>query len=1174
MWITSDVELPTELIEAHSDGNLVLFVGAGASMGDPSNLPSFRELARMLAQAARVPFDEGMALDLFLGSMPADFETHTHARRIIARPDTRFNPTHSALVRLAWASGMPRIVTTNFDSLLSTAAASALLSEGDVWVGPALPLGDAFSGVVHLHGSVDRPPAQLVLTDRDFGRAYLTDAWATRFLQRMFDEFTVLFVGYSHDDPIMRYLALGLTSKSRRYVLTHRPGDDKWNHLRIVPVPYPAVEDDHSAMVAALEAWDRRARMGRLDHQTRMKEIIDDGQQLNPVDEDYVRQRLETADGVREFTQFAHGVPWLKWIEGVESFQRLFTGGSDTEASTVLSGWFGQVYVADRELHGAALRVVQRLGRRFAPSLYQSLSWAADTLAKTDLDAGRRWKVLLATSVDGISAPPDLGMLLPYEVDERAEELALVRVALRPFLVLKPRWTLSGDDPTTPPQAEAAWHASDDVLARHVLKLVEDRVPGDPALGAVLEDALGSAYELLVAYGGEHGYDSLSSRRSAIEPHPQDDYRDPVDALIDGLRDYGTKALGVQPDLPLRWWKRDARLFRRLALHLFALSHDLTDDEKLRWVLDQEVLFESPFKHEVFRVLAIVVPNASADTRSRLLASAMDGVDLPDGFPDMERHRAYSTYNLLVWLTQSAPAWLEAQHELERIQNKYPTFGPRDFPDLDRWSSTATWGQAFPMDVEDFLQDLDSDAQVALTTLLAVDYSEQRIDGPTWHSAVALVRQAAARRPDLAHRLWSAIDGRPNLGVKADELQDAIVEGWEQADLSELLSDVVQLVAERTGAPEATRAITRFLVTQIEKHLDTPEGDATAAMRDLARTVWNLQKGSFDSQAGSDPSFLALNSWPGDLARYWTLEVNRRWRDLGDAWSGLNGDERQAFEALLAGPDPELDAIRPALGGQAHFLFVADATFTGEVVLPLFNGPHASQAWEAYLYNPRCNDRMLGDGFLESVVAEWDRLGELGGHGLVGQFYALVASIVNQASITPEQRQVLLDRSVLADDGDHAAEFASSNLRFFQDDAVNGAELWNLWARDHLAARLQGLPRNAHPGELERWADIAPFVGDRSPDAYSMLAGRGIGLGDGYHPPDWPAELLASNGPALVGHLAERIRNSTPAGWAASFAVRKLLSDLTAALGAAVCAPLVEAAIDAGFQPPDTATTG
>ncbi len=65
--------------------------------------------------------------------------------------------------------------------------------------------------MVYLHGRLDQEHHRLIVTDEDFGKAYLTDAWAARFLDRMFGEYPVLFfVGYSHNDTIMKYLARGL----------------------------------------------------------------------------------------------------------------------------------------------------------------------------------------------------------------------------------------------------------------------------------------------------------------------------------------------------------------------------------------------------------------------------------------------------------------------------------------------------------------------------------------------------------------------------------------------------------------------------------------------------------------------------------------------------------------------------------------------------------------------------------------------------------------------------------------------------------------------------------------------------------------------------------------------------------------------------------------------------
>jgi hypothetical protein len=55
MWINDDVDIPEALLAAQRDGRLVIFAGAGVSMGPPSNLPGFSKLAKQIAAGARTP---------------------------------------------------------------------------------------------------------------------------------------------------------------------------------------------------------------------------------------------------------------------------------------------------------------------------------------------------------------------------------------------------------------------------------------------------------------------------------------------------------------------------------------------------------------------------------------------------------------------------------------------------------------------------------------------------------------------------------------------------------------------------------------------------------------------------------------------------------------------------------------------------------------------------------------------------------------------------------------------------------------------------------------------------------------------------------------------------------------------------------------------------------------
>jgi hypothetical protein len=61
-----------------------------------------------------------------------------------------------------------RLVTTNFDTHLSTTLKQQFGSAFETFHAPALPLGDDFTGLVYLHGAAAKNAEQCVLTDEDF----------------------------------------------------------------------------------------------------------------------------------------------------------------------------------------------------------------------------------------------------------------------------------------------------------------------------------------------------------------------------------------------------------------------------------------------------------------------------------------------------------------------------------------------------------------------------------------------------------------------------------------------------------------------------------------------------------------------------------------------------------------------------------------------------------------------------------------------------------------------------------------------------------------------------------------------------------------------------------------------------------------------------------------------
>jgi hypothetical protein len=228
------IEFDDCILDALRDDRLVVFAGAGVSMGPPSNLASFWKLTCDIAQGTGLAPIE--PLDRFLGQLHhRNVAVHERAAQLLSPAESAPNALHYNLLRLFRTADRVRLVTTNFDLHFETAANALFGAVPDIYRAAALPIGYDFSGIVHVHGALPRA-RDLVLTDADFGRAYLTEGWARRFLVDVFRRYTVLFVGYSHNDVVMNYLARALPADSvaGRFALTD--GDGNWELRGIKPI--------------------------------------------------------------------------------------------------------------------------------------------------------------------------------------------------------------------------------------------------------------------------------------------------------------------------------------------------------------------------------------------------------------------------------------------------------------------------------------------------------------------------------------------------------------------------------------------------------------------------------------------------------------------------------------------------------------------------------------------------------------------------------------------------------------------------------------------------------------------------------------------------------------------------------------------------------------------------
>lgn len=286
------LNIPDELLELRDQGKLVFLCGAGVSF--PAGMPDFRGLAKYVvkelgtpkdAESRRMlsmwdnenfPLESRPSLDQIFNLLQQEYAAseidYLIAKRLRTKPDVN-EYAHKTILRLSkGVDDKPQIVTTNFDLLFERAADRKLKT----YVSPALPdlaNGQPLNGLVYLHGRINYRIKRgegrqgFVVSSSDFGRAYLAEGWATRFIRELLDQYTVILLGYSANDPPVRYLLEGLHTRRRgnRARLfafdsgTEEEVQPRWRDRGVRVLAYPVTDVAHSALWDTLSAWADRA---------------------------------------------------------------------------------------------------------------------------------------------------------------------------------------------------------------------------------------------------------------------------------------------------------------------------------------------------------------------------------------------------------------------------------------------------------------------------------------------------------------------------------------------------------------------------------------------------------------------------------------------------------------------------------------------------------------------------------------------------------------------------------------------------------------------------------------------------------------------------------------------------------------------------------------------------
>lgn len=1012
--------------------------------------------------------------------------TDVHRRAAELLESNRPAPTelHRSLLHLSKTPGNVRIVTTNFDLLFEQAAESLFDPAPRVLLSPALPYGQRFRGIVHIHGWVNEPD-EMVLTSQDFGRAYLTEAdgWARRFLVDLFASHTVLFVGYSHNDTIMTYLTPSMPRDGTvwRYSLVgdRRKEQEHWRNMGVEPITFPqADKGDYTGLDQAVEGLASYIKQGILDWQQQITRIASGSPPLEEGAAGEIEHALNNPDPVytRFFVERAESPEWIAWLNNRNYLDALFSFGELTVQQKYLVRWLtGHFAIKEPD---RLFSVIESHGSKLNHNLWDDIAWqmGQEDEPLPDRQTLSKWVHFLMSTI-----PPDFETVRLEKLAENCASHGLLVNLLQIYDAItasrrqhNPRYG-RGDSSLQNYQIQLLWE-----------KCLKPNLPGiaEPLLERTVQ-RLEERHSLVGAWEGEHTLDSDTFRRSAIEPHQQNRHPRRIDALIDIARDCLEWLVDNRPDVVKLWSERYSRcpspILRRLAVHILPDRTDLSADEKIAWLLERYEVNELPAKHEIFMAVARVYPDSSLESRKSLVDLVLDYRWPEENAPDRDRRAAYHKLDWLQWLTNADPDCSITKTALDNLKLEYPKLQPLEHPDMSSWSES--WARVrSPWEVEELL---GKPAKEWLAALL--EYQPAHLfDRVNRDGLLTAVTEAA--QEDIAWGLELAKE-MADVGHKDADLWPCLLRAWSAAELGQ--DDIRQVLAHLSD-DELYRDHARDLVNtlhEVVKNVAGPETlDLFAQANSIARNVhvhaFRVDPPQMTRYIGGveeevDWFTKAINHPSGRLAQFWLQSISS-WRQQYELLPVTLSDEHQeALSAIMAIQDLPGKFARVVLASGISFLTSSDEEWTKRNLIPLLAYGHDefASAWDGVTYSSSFTPRtaeLLRESFLQAV----EHLHDYVVPETKGRFVATYISMLTWFVSGPNDQWIT--KLLTITDQDVRQQFADEvghHLRFLEEPTQE--QWWNNWLKGYWENRLTGIPAPLDAKETEamiEWTTSLPAV--------------------------------------------------------------------------------------------------
>lgn len=675
--IIKNIEYPELLVEAIKNDKLVIFCGAGISMSEPTNLPSFNELSDKIAELTNQEKRNDESDEQYLGRVEnLGHDVHSKVCDILNATQTQPNTNHETLIDFFKKD--IRIVTTNYDIMLE----SALEKKGrkaNIYSYPALPYGDKFSGIVHLHGDVNNP-TDIVLTDSDFGKSYIYYGNVTTFLRTLFEsEYTVIFIGYSYNDIVMKYFTRSLPDLSgkKRYIFTNEGQANSYKLLGLTPIIHE--KNNYKQIYDSLLRVSNLVTRDDNSWSLRIKDISEEVP--NKINDEFDFEIKEILNNIHYSNQFFAKVKSREWAE------YLFN-----------KGYFDEVF-SNNKVDDFGIQRIEWLAREIIvdkTDLFLKFCYDKDFMLSNQL------QIEIATIICNKNTKIEKIEKLINLIDFNNLDFISVDRLLDVCYLNTPKLDFVA--------SEIYSKSLSFVLNKKSIMSV-DKIDIDFKFGKYENEYLWEKYKSFEKKYYINILNNISNQIYKLQrykimgfnieefvfasfyPRPEEYLSNHEQFFII----FKELLLGMDNKNKEYWYKTyissDIPILLRSSLLILRHTSNITGKEKLNLLKSNNIkILDISLREELFWLYADIFPKLENDDKKIFLNEIMNEEKLDENFTDKTYY--YQKYNLLVWLQRFDKSNQDIINKINSIKERYDYFKPRENPEKSIGPTTVRLGDA------------------------------------------------------------------------------------------------------------------------------------------------------------------------------------------------------------------------------------------------------------------------------------------------------------------------------------------------------------------------------------------------------------------------------------------------------------------------------------------------